>query len=167
MDDNLADYRRFCASRLKRLERCKKTKNIHHFGSTEISSINTMSPIAKANPKKLSIATDSCVENNQKSTLISDGNNNFHLPSLSCSSSHRFSTAASLTMASRSSIFSTNNLESETRTAITIINDNNDYGDSNRRSQRNFDLLREKMSYASAEVSYNTFCIGQQLEPQY
>ncbi|VDM06991.1 unnamed protein product [Wuchereria bancrofti] len=27
MDDNLADYRRFCANRLKRLERCKKTKS--------------------------------------------------------------------------------------------------------------------------------------------
>lgn len=27
MDDNLADYRRFCANRLQRLERCKKTKS--------------------------------------------------------------------------------------------------------------------------------------------
>uniref|UniRef100_A0A1I7VWL7 Ovate family protein n=1 Tax=Loa loa TaxID=7209 RepID=A0A1I7VWL7_LOALO len=42
MDDNLADYRRFCANRLKRLERCKKTKSFcnlddevpYPFGST-------------------------------------------------------------------------------------------------------------------------------------
>ncbi|VDN01854.1 unnamed protein product [Thelazia callipaeda] len=45
MDDNLADYRRFCANRLKRLERCKKTKSFCNLDDNEvpISSSGTKS----------------------------------------------------------------------------------------------------------------------------
>ncbi|VDK80668.1 unnamed protein product [Onchocerca ochengi] len=218
MDDNLADYRRFCANRLKRLERCKKTKSfcnlddevpysvnntdsdlvlrgseifaLHggsttfsvcsenamfssakpervpfcsrtstycsgskvplvtdtpRFGSTGISSMNIMSSMTETNPKKLSLAANSWLEKSQKSIPINGDIHNRHLSPFSCSSPYSSSTTASSTIASQSSILSMKNPESEMRTTITIVNNNNDYGDSNRRAQRNFDLLREKM----------------------
>ncbi|VDO71589.1 unnamed protein product [Onchocerca flexuosa] len=217
MDDNLADYRRFCANRLKRLERCKKTKSfcnlddevpypvtntdsdlmlrepeifaLHggctfsrcsenvmfssaksermpfcsrtstycsgsnvplvtdtpRFGSTGISPMNIMSSMAETNPKNLPMAANSWLEKNQKSISINGDINNRHLSPFSYSAPYSSSTIASSSIASQPSILSTKNPESEMRTMITTVNNSNDYGDSNRRAQRNFDLLREKM----------------------
>lgn len=223
MDDNLADYRRFCANRLKRLERCKKTKsfcnlddevpypfvssgsdlmmlrgseiyashggnmtfsrcsentalssiksetvpfcsgtstfcarsttspvtNIPQFGSTGVFPMNFMSSIAEANPAKPALITDSWLQNSRECTPVisnfvqtdnGSGNNLHSSPSL-CSSL----TTASSTVSSQSSMLSTKKPELETRMTITAVNNVNDYGDSNRRAQRNFDILREKM----------------------
>lgn len=217
MDDNLADYRRFCANRLKRLERCKKTKSfcnlddeiphpfansdsdlmlrgskispsygnniafsvrsenvplssiksetipfcsgkrmfylasstspitdVSRFGSTEVFSMEVISSVSEANLVKSSLIADAWHQRSGKYTSVTPNfphdNSNPHLPSPSC----LFFTTASTNVASQSStpISSVKKLESETGTTI---NRANDYNDSNRTVQRNFDLLREKM----------------------
>ncbi|CAG9537245.1 unnamed protein product [Cercopithifilaria johnstoni] len=223
MDDNLADYRRFCANRLKRLERCKKTKSfcnlddeIPHilansgsdlmlrgseilpsyggsrafsrfsknvapssfksdailsclgtstfcsesntspktddtrFGSTEVLSVNVVSPIAEVNlSKSSSLIADSWLQNNRKCTPVTSNFDSPHLPLSSCSSFITASTTTVSSQPSQCSMLSTNKPESEMRIAINNNNNNNDnnndHGDSNRSAQRNFDLLREKM----------------------
>uniref|UniRef100_A0A0N5ATN5 Uncharacterized protein n=1 Tax=Syphacia muris TaxID=451379 RepID=A0A0N5ATN5_9BILA len=99
-DDNLAEYRVFCANRMRRLERCKKSKSFYSFDedqcripsvSTE-SSTNSSNGLRAVNCRHLSFndtasftsqtptaatmtITPTIPEQTQKSTDISSSNN--------------------------------------------------------------------------------------------
>lgn len=75
MDDNLADYRRICINRQRRLERCKKTKSLCNFEDelpTELCDLasgqctdtsercGTLSGRRNATNEQCSITSDQC-----------------------------------------------------------------------------------------------------------
>lgn len=123
--------------------------NSPRFGSKGAFSINVTSSTTEANPTKhLSVA-----DSYRKGTPVTpnfvqtdnSNNNNGYLPPPACLSPYSSLTITLSTVSSQSSILSTKKPESVTKTTITSVNNSADCNDSNRRAQRNFDLLREKM----------------------